>query len=222
MYCTKCGSEIQDEAVICVHCGVAVKTPAQFQARAAKQKENKLTFVFVTSLIFMIIFATRGIAALGALFDWRAVRRYDFAEYASKSDVNSLCNLAALYYIFVLVFFATVLAVFIITATLRNNQGSSPKNRILFSKIIFISAAVTCALSVILIIVQIVFLIRLDDFAVSISEITVYIDYGIRSTLNESWGTLVFDFTYLIFAVINVIKAWFFFCETKRGGAVSE
>lgn len=47
-YCTHCGSEIADEAVICVHCGCAVNE----RKSADKERNNTLGKV---ALIFMIV-----------------------------------------------------------------------------------------------------------------------------------------------------------------------
>ncbi len=38
MYCSKCGKEINDDAVICVHCGCAT---AKFDEKNKKNKETK-------------------------------------------------------------------------------------------------------------------------------------------------------------------------------------
>ena len=216
MYCTKCGAEIQDEAVICVHCGVAVKLPAHIQTQSqAKPKEQNLTFVFVTSLIFMIIFALGSFVTLLSFVDWRAVRNYDFSDYGTKSDVNSLCNNAVFANIIILVFFAAVLTVFVITASVRSKQGSQG-NRVLFSKILFISTILSLGLCLVLIISQISFYFQIDSFNRSISEIRYYIDSDISYTLEYSSASLFFGVVYLAFAITNAVKSWFFFCETKK------
>ena len=52
-YCSKCGAEIHDEAVICVKCGCSVAPQPQTQVAApAKQKDNTLETV---TKVFMIL-----------------------------------------------------------------------------------------------------------------------------------------------------------------------
>ena len=40
MFCYKCGKEIDDEAVICVHCGVATKNNTQSMRTAANAEDS--------------------------------------------------------------------------------------------------------------------------------------------------------------------------------------
>lgn len=40
MFCSKCGKEINDEAVVCVHCGCAVQSKAATAAVAADDAPN--------------------------------------------------------------------------------------------------------------------------------------------------------------------------------------
>ena len=46
-YCTHCGAEIYEEAVICIHCGCSVRT----EAPIVKQKDNTLETIVKTMLI---------------------------------------------------------------------------------------------------------------------------------------------------------------------------
>ena len=70
MFCSKCGTEISDEAVVCVHCGCAV-TPAQSTVATPVSEEDKVSIGFcilsflvplfgiiswVASFVFSIIF----------------------------------------------------------------------------------------------------------------------------------------------------------------------
>lgn len=45
MFCSKCGTEISDEAVVCVHCGCAV-TPAQSTVATPVAEEDKVSIGF--------------------------------------------------------------------------------------------------------------------------------------------------------------------------------
>lgn len=56
MYCSKCGKEINDNAVICVHCGVPVEgkfnNPAQLQSSAEPTIKSVLSLVgFILAMI---------------------------------------------------------------------------------------------------------------------------------------------------------------------------
>ncbi len=52
MYCSKCGNEIMEEAVICPKCGCA--TGKQFDRRENVQRENKSTLSTIAK-VFMIL-----------------------------------------------------------------------------------------------------------------------------------------------------------------------
>lgn len=52
MYCRNCGKEIEDKAVICVHCGCEVK-PITTKKR---ENTNNATGCAVIALIFIILF----------------------------------------------------------------------------------------------------------------------------------------------------------------------
>ncbi len=59
MFCSKCGTEISDEAVICVHCGASV-TPANSNptppAPAKPQKEDKVSIGLCILSFFIPLF----------------------------------------------------------------------------------------------------------------------------------------------------------------------
>lgn len=53
MFCSNCGKEIDDKAVICIHCGCQVNTPTN--AIAKKEQNGCLTGCLVMILIFGVI-----------------------------------------------------------------------------------------------------------------------------------------------------------------------
>ncbi|MDE5601718.1 MAG: zinc-ribbon domain-containing protein [Clostridia bacterium] len=55
MYCNNCGSQIDDNAVVCIHCGAATPN-AQKQQEAAPKQSNTIALVgFVFSFIMPLI-----------------------------------------------------------------------------------------------------------------------------------------------------------------------
>lgn len=61
-FCANCGKEIDEKAVVCVHCGCAVKdNTAQVQANAPQEEENKnlancaLGFAFLIPIVGLIL-----------------------------------------------------------------------------------------------------------------------------------------------------------------------
>ena len=68
MYCKKCGSEIHDEAVICVKCGCATKDDFYLnQQPKAKKKINVLCllgFIFSIVSFFISLFGLMAVAGL--------------------------------------------------------------------------------------------------------------------------------------------------------------
>lgn len=60
MFCTNCGKEIDDNAVVCPYCGVATKNMAAASAPAVGSQKNTLALVgfilsFFSSLIGLIL-----------------------------------------------------------------------------------------------------------------------------------------------------------------------
>ena len=65
MYCTKCGSEINDKAVVCTKCGCAT---ANYFAKTPKKKEDKNGMAiagFVCSLLVPLLGLIFGAIGLG-------------------------------------------------------------------------------------------------------------------------------------------------------------
>ncbi len=53
MYCSNCGNEIHDNAVVCIHCGCAVKSNAPEAPAQPKQQYNALAIVGFVMAFFM-------------------------------------------------------------------------------------------------------------------------------------------------------------------------
>ena len=57
MFCKKCGSEINDDAVVCINCGCAVKDDFNAEQQPVKKKINVLCLLgFIFSLISLIFY----------------------------------------------------------------------------------------------------------------------------------------------------------------------
>ncbi len=66
-FCSKCGKEINDEAVVCVHCGCAVEDAAAPVPAAATGKFSALGIVgFILSLVSWFV-ALYGIVAIAGV-----------------------------------------------------------------------------------------------------------------------------------------------------------
>ena len=55
-FCSKCGKEILEEAVICPHCGCAASPPSTFQSNADDQVSNGLCVLSFFIPLFGIIY----------------------------------------------------------------------------------------------------------------------------------------------------------------------
>ena len=51
MYCSKCGKEVSDEAVVCIHCGCLIKEEQLYN----KAKERKINALCLTGFILAIV-----------------------------------------------------------------------------------------------------------------------------------------------------------------------
>lgn len=77
-YCSKCGKEINDEAVICIHCGCSVENkPLTSTAPVGQLKTNRGLLKFI--LLSIITFGIYGIVVMSAVStDINAIAgRYD-------------------------------------------------------------------------------------------------------------------------------------------------
>lgn len=53
MYCNKCGKEINDEAVVCIHCGCAVNNGSARNNPLAPAEEDKVSAIIVICTILI-------------------------------------------------------------------------------------------------------------------------------------------------------------------------
>lgn len=64
MYCRNCGEFIDDQAVVCVHCGVPTDNLKKYSGNAVEKEPQQTTFVLVSILSFFIPIAGFIIAAV--------------------------------------------------------------------------------------------------------------------------------------------------------------
>ena len=55
MFCYNCGKEVDDKAVICVHCGVALKNKEEMQTEKLEYREPKTAIGVVFALFLGLI-----------------------------------------------------------------------------------------------------------------------------------------------------------------------
>lgn len=67
MFCSKCGKEINDEAVVCIHCGCAVNNTANKTANQVDQIEQPNVGVGVMLMIVSFLIPIVGVI-LGIVF----------------------------------------------------------------------------------------------------------------------------------------------------------
>ena len=64
MYCSKCGKEVSDEAVVCVHCGCMIRKEKIYDDRVFERKINILCLIgFILTMVSLLI-ALWGIVAI--------------------------------------------------------------------------------------------------------------------------------------------------------------
>ena len=67
MFCKICGKEINDQAIICPHCGCQVGSTTEIEKTSSKKKANLFCILgFVLSLVSLLI-ALYGIVAIAGL-----------------------------------------------------------------------------------------------------------------------------------------------------------
>ena len=91
-YCSKCGAQINDDAVICVSCGCAVegaKTPTNKPARQLSTRRGLIKFILLSAITFGIY----GLVAMSAVST-------DINDIASKYDGKRTMHFCLVAFIF--------------------------------------------------------------------------------------------------------------------------
>lgn len=223
MFCATCGKEMLSDAKFCPSCGnqIAQTVPSQqvptytasFSTNStvplAKQKEKHIVFLFVTGLVFMILFAIRFMSTLGAVDEWKAVKDTDGLTSEISDALQGITDAIGLCLMTVTVAFVSVLIFFILTATLKgkkdtNNRSKLAKTIFAFSIIVLVAGAVYMVSEIILFTeCKAFFDIATDSVTVDQSVLT-----DLQSQINSSFtGAMVFNITFIAFSIANVIKS---------------
>lgn len=90
-YCSKCGKEVHDDAVVCIHCGCSVQAPVS-QAQPVRQlKTNRGLLKFI-----LLSIITLGIYGLVVM----SVVSTDINEIAGRYDGKKTMHYCLVYFIF--------------------------------------------------------------------------------------------------------------------------
>lgn len=89
-YCSKCGSEIHEEAEICIHCGCRVKEQLQ-NAPVGQLKTNRSLLKFI--LLSLITFGIYGLVVMSAVST-------DINAIAGRYDGKKTMHYCLVYFVF--------------------------------------------------------------------------------------------------------------------------
>lgn len=156
-YCTKCGHELVDEAVVCINCGCAVAAYSAVREKSDKEKEiskNKgraiveiFNFVFsltiILCLLFVILSFTFAYFNVGLSVTWNNDGYYAWEDYYPRPLLMLLAMITTC------VAFALSATGFIIT--LANKLGlesvCSAITRLFLSVVLFIATLISFLIS---------------------------------------------------------------------------
>ena len=104
--CPKCGSQLVDEAVLCVHCGISLNdkqsVPVQQQFRPQRQESDTLVSVasFVASLLMAVAVVFLAVAVMTAIMSSTSDYWYEdcviwAAVFSVAAALSSLVSLIA-------------------------------------------------------------------------------------------------------------------------------
>jgi len=224
MYCNNCGSEISKEINACTSCGtkvtqVQVSPSVQLVGTTPKAREKHITFLFVTSLVFMIFFAIRCISALSSLSEWGSIKNVSGLPDGIKAILSRLEISVIFSAIMTVLAFACVLVFFIIATNLKNQQNP-PEKRIKLAKSLKIFSILVIALGVVYMASEIIIYVQTSEFltrAAGEASLNQNAINQMKSSLNSSLvGSMLFNVTFIAFGIANVIKSYLFARNLKK------
>jgi len=170
-----------------------VHQPYQQHILRAK-RENHITFIFVTSLVFMIIFAIKCISALSII-----QTNHSYKGYYQDIYIAGLLNI-----LIVFIAFAAALVFFIFAAASRNRSNHIEK-RIRSSEILFILSITALSLGIIYLMSDIYY-------------VAVYASHSNDSyyLISNTLSVFIFDAAFITFSIINVVKSRLFKSDLKQ------
>ena len=96
MYCTKCGKEIVDDAVVCINCGCLVESKrVNKELNAQNNDKSVFSYVFgITGIVFAWLFALIGhiLSVLGIVFGIKEYRENGKTAGLILSIIGEVCS----------------------------------------------------------------------------------------------------------------------------------
>lgn len=223
MFCAVCGKEMLSDSKFCPSCGNQIAQAAQSQQSPtytapnsaqgavplAKQKEQHITFLFVTALVFMILFAIRFISAMNAASEWETVKDTNDLPADVSDSLQGITDAIGLCFMAVLIAFVVVLVFFILIATLKSKKDSN--NRAKLAKTIFAFSIVVLVVSIVYMLSEINLVTACNAFVDAAANSTA-VDQStlteLQSQIDSSFtGAMVFNITFIAFSIANIIKS---------------
>ena len=99
MYCSKCGKELVDEAVVCTNCGCAVQGATLNQTAKASQNTEKKTSVSmilgIVGIVFAWLFALIGhiTSIIGIVIGIKEYKDTDKMTGLTVSIIGEICSI---------------------------------------------------------------------------------------------------------------------------------
>gem|GEM_PF-4100641 len=165
-------------------------------AYALPQKEKHITFVFVSSLVFLIFFTIRFFTNIAAIGTYTQLLNTDASKYQNIYD-------AAMFSITtVVITFFVVLLLFII-ATIARNKNKPAKSRVPISTVVLVFSLMALVAGIIYLISEISLLGAANEYPTEFNASSIF-------------GSLIFDVVFIVFGIFNVVQSVLFMGFLKR------
>lgn len=164
--------------------------------RAAVKKERHITFIFVTSLIFMVFLAIIFLFWFSVIPNLQYYRHNILTIYVAE-----ILTLIVTFFIF------AALLVFFIFAAVSRNKNRNMQKRIRLSEILFIFSKTVLSLAVVYAACNIYYTITLTPYIMEIEK-AVFLGQRVLFSL--------FCMTVVAFSIVNMIKSHFFKLELRQ------
>lgn len=243
MYCKNCGSKLVDNSKFCASCGMGIEstptaspvvtqaaqdsspvmptnsTPIYIlnQQQAPKQKHSQ--FLFITSLVFMILIAIRTFSTLNAAEEASALTEVDTGNYKLNLLLKDFHSSAAFCTVAILITLASVIAFFNIASASRKTAQTSQRKNKLGLALVVLSFIVLCA-SIVYLISEVT-VINITTDIVALAESLGGFNPTDLAALKAQWssaitGAVVFNITFITFSIINVVKSFMYRAVVKN------
>ena len=224
-FCNKCGARLKadDKTPLApnypkANAGQPYQQPYPYQQQPYQQpppgypylnpypqpirKDKHITFLFVTSLVFMIIFAIRTLSSLISLVTWNNIRN----SYPGSGIMGNLYA-SVIFSLFMTILTFAALPVMFIYANKAKKMSYCADTRKKASKILFISAIIILIFAIAYTVSEILILLFLIEFSAGVAEI---------GNPGSILGSIFFDAVFLAFCTVNLIKSLLFARDMKK------